>query len=123
MVKDRKIFSFEEKFLKDKDFLSITTITEGHGLTPDTFKNKNHTEIFVDSFFYSNGEVILDYICKLKSGIYFYFSKIDIHSNYKLKAYYSIEQRSELNFLIKNILKQSKNETDNIRGNTEETKQ
>ena len=48
MVKDRKIFSFEEKFLKDKDFLSITTITEGHGLTPDTFKNKNLKSIAVN---------------------------------------------------------------------------
>ena len=116
-------FKFEKKFLEDKNFLSITTIADNHGLTPEIIKNKNIVEVFVNTIFYSNGEVILDYVCKLKSGIFLYFSKIDIHANYKLRAYYSIGQRSELNFLIKNILKQSKNGTSNVGTDTGEIKE
>jgi hypothetical protein len=96
-------FKHQDKFLKDKPLLSYCDLFENHGITPETIKNRDILEIFVESKIYLDGELISDYICKLKSGIYFYLSKEGNVANYKLRVYYTIEQKPDLNLLINSI--------------------
>jgi len=108
------IFKHEKKFLQDKPLLSYCDIFDNHGLKPGELKNKDITIIFTESKVYTDGEVISEYICKLKSGIYLYLSLYGQSTSYKLRAYYSHEQRNELDFLINSIKRQIKNGTNNI---------
>lgn len=108
------IFKHEEKFLKDKPLLSYCDIFDNHGLRPSELKNKDIAIIFSESKVYVDGELISEYICKLKSGIYLYLSLYGQSNSYKLRAYYSHEHRSELDFLINSMKRQIKNGTNNV---------
>jgi hypothetical protein len=108
------IFKHQEKFLQDKPLLSYCDVFDNHGLTPNELKNKDITIIFSESKVYVDGEVIEEYICKLRSGVCLYLSKNSGGNTYKLRAYYTQELRKELDFLINNIKRQVKNGTDNI---------
>lgn len=116
------IFKHEEKFLKDKTLLSYCDIFDNHGLKPNELKNKDITIIFSESKVYVDGEMISEYICRLKSGVYLYLSLYGQSGSYKLRAYYSHEQRNELDFLINSIKRQIKNGTNNIRTDKTEDK-
>jgi len=105
------IFKHHEKFLNGKDLISYCDIFDNHGITPEILKNRDTTQIFSESKIFLDGEIISDYICKLKSGIYFYLSKEGNVSNYKLRAYYTSEQKRDLDLLINSIKKQVKNGT------------
>lgn len=91
--------------------MSYSDIFDNHGITPEILKNRDTTEIFSESKIFLDGEIISNYICKLKSGIYFYLSKEGNVSNYKLRAYYTSEQKRDLDLLINSIKKQIKNGT------------
>ena len=114
------IFKHQEKFLQDKPLLSYCAVSDNHGLTPNELKNKDITTIFSESKVYVDGEVIEEYICKLKSGVYLYLSKNSVGYTYKLRAYYTQELRKELDFLINNIKRQIKNGTTNLGTDKEE---
>ena len=107
-------FKHQDKFLNDKPLLSYCDIFDNHGLSPEILKNRDTTIIFSESKIYTNGELISDFICKLKSGVYLYLSLYGQSSSYKLRAYYSSEQRNELDFLINSIKRQMKNGTINV---------
>jgi len=116
-------FKHQDKFLKDKPLLSYCDLFDNHGITPETIKNRDILEIFVESKIYLDGELVSDYICKLKSGIYFYLSNEGNVANYRLRVYYTIEQKPDLNLLINSIKKQVKNGTINVRTDKTEDKQ
>ena len=83
---------------------------------------KDITIIFSESKVYVDGEMISESICRLKSGVYLYLSLYGQSGSYKLRAYYSHEQRNELDFLINSIKRQIKNGTNNIRTDKTEDK-
>jgi hypothetical protein len=107
-------FKHQDKFLNDKPLLSYSDIFDGHGLTPEIMKNRDMSIIFSESKIYTNGELISDFICRLKSGLYLYLSVYGQSVVYKLRIYYSPEQRTELEFLINGIKRQIKNGTINV---------
>jgi hypothetical protein len=107
MEKEYKIFKYENKFLKDKNFLSIIKLANKVDITTNDLDGKNVEKIFTDSILYEDGEIVTDFICKLKSGVYIYLSKeMPQSSNYELKIYYEQNQKNEILFLIKNLKKQ-----------------
>jgi len=114
------IFKHEKKFLQDKPLLSYCDVFDNHGLKPNELKNKDITIIFSESKVYVDGEVIVEHICKLRSGVYLYLSKNSEGNTYKLRAYYTQELRKELDFLINNIKRQIKNGTTNLGPDKEE---
>ena len=101
-----KIFRYEKKFLEDKNFLSITTLSGKLNLSPKDLETKNIERIFSNSVYYEDGELYLDYICKLKSGIFLYLSKESpVNVYYDVKIYYNTNQKNEVSLLIKNLIK------------------
>ena len=51
-------------------------------------------------------ELLIDYICKLKSGIFLYLSKESpVNVYYDVKIYYNTNQKNEVSLLIKNLIK------------------
>ena len=101
-----KIFIYEKKFLEDKNFLSITTLSGKLNLSPKDLETKNIERIFSNSVYYEDGELYLDYICKLKSGIFLYLSKESpVNVYYDVKIYYNTNQKNEVSLLIKNLIK------------------
>lgn len=107
-------FKHQDKFLNDKPLLSYCDVFDNHGLTPEIMKNRDMSIIFSESKIYTNGELISDFICRLKSGLYLYLSVYGQSVIYKLRIYYSPEQRTELEFLINGIKRQIKNGTINV---------
>jgi hypothetical protein len=120
MMSQNSDFKHQDKFLNDKPLLSYCDIFDNHGLTPEVLKNRDTAIIFSESKIYTNGELISDFICKLKSGIYLYLHNKDNSTTYKLRAYYTIENRKELDLLINNIKRQIKNGTINVRADKTE---
>lgn len=113
MVKEKKIFLFEDRFLDKEGLLSILELSDGHNLVPDDFlKRDNIQKVFINSTQYSNGEVYSDLICKLPNGSFIYLSKTDA-LEYKVKLYYTAEKLSEVKFFLTQLLKQKK-ESKNI---------
>lgn len=113
MVKEKKIFLFEDKFLEKEGLLSILQLSDGHNLKPDDFlKRDNISKVFINSTQYSDGEVYSDLICKLPNGSFIYLSK-DEGVEYKVKMYYSAEKLNEVKFFLTQLLKQKK-ESKNI---------
>jgi hypothetical protein len=77
MVKDKKIFLFEDRLLDKEGLLSILQLSDGHNLLPNDFlKRDNIEKVFINSIMYSDGEVYSDLICKLSNGSFIYLSKI-----------------------------------------------
>lgn len=113
MVKEKKIFIFEDRLLDQEGLLSILQLSDGHNLIPNDFlKRDNIQKVFINSTQYSDGEVYSDLICKLPNGSFIYLSKTD-GIEYKVKLYYSAEKLSEVKFFLAQLLKQKK-ETKNI---------
>lgn len=123
MMNQNSEFKHQDKFLKDKPLLSYCDVFDNHGLTPEIMKNRDMSIIFSESKIYTNGELISDFICKLKSGMYLYLSVYGQSVVYKLRIYYSPEQRTELDFLINGIKRQIKNGTINVGTDKTEDKQ
>lgn len=113
MVKDKKIFLFEEKFLEKEGLLSILELSDGHKFMPKDFIERgNIQKVFINSTQYSDGEIISDLICKLPNGSFIYLSKTD-GVEYKIKIYYNADKLNEVKFFIAQLLKQKK-ESKNI---------
>jgi hypothetical protein len=115
-------FKHQDKFLNDKPLLSYCDVFDNHGLTPEILKNRDTAIIFSESKIYTNGELISDFICRLKSGLYLYLSIYGQSVTFKLRVYYSQEQRTELDFLINGIKRQIKDGTINVRADKTEDK-
>ena len=108
MVKDKKIFLFEDRLLDREGLLSILELSDGHKLLPKDFiERDNIQKVFINSTQYSDGEVISDLICKLPNGSFIYLCKID-GIEYKVKIYYNAEKLNEVKFFITQLLKQKK---------------
>ena len=108
MVKDKKIFLFEDRLLDKEGLMSILQLSDGHNLSPSDFlKRDNIEKVFINSVMYNDGEVYSDLICKLPNGSFIYLSKTD-GVEYKVKLYYSADKLSEVKFFITQLLKQKK---------------
>jgi len=109
-------FKQEEKFLENLKettnvFFSITSLSEGHGLTPnELFSKPKFTEYFLDGIEYSTGTIYLDGIFVFDDNIYIYLSKSDVSvSSFSCKIYYPIEKKKDVEFFILNLKKMKKN--------------
>ncbi len=108
MVKEKKIFIFEDRLLNQEGLLSILQLSDGHNLMPGDFlKRDNIQKVFINSTMYSDGEVYYDLICKLPNGSFIYLSKED-GVEYKVKLYYNADKLSEVKFFLSQLLKQKK---------------
>jgi hypothetical protein len=108
MVKDKKIFIFEDRLLDKEGLMSILQLSDGHNLSPSDFlKRDNIEKVFINSVMYNDGEVYSDLIFKLPNGSFIYLSKTD-GVEYKVKLYYSANKLSEVKFFISQLLKQKK---------------
>lgn len=110
-----KKFKHEERFLtliteKTGEFYSITELTDGHGLSPNSLMNKPKFEpYFLDGTNYSDGTFYLDSIFVLDNDIYIYLSKSEpIISSFSCKFYYPIRKKKDVEFFILNLKKLKK---------------
>lgn len=100
-------FIVENEFLKKYGFLSSYTLSDGHGINPAWVEeNSKNTElIFIDAVSNSNEELIIEYICKLNSGVFMYFKFERQTANYKLKLFFEPNNRNEVKFLINKLIR------------------
>lgn len=97
------IFKYENKFLKDKDLLSIIDCGDYHNINIDEIRKKNVEVIFTESVMVSNKEIITDLICKTSNDFYLYLSKKPLDDKPFLKIYYNQDKKNFVNLLIKSF--------------------
>ena len=55
MVKDKKIFLFEDRLLDKEGLMSILQLSDGHNLSPSDFlKRDNIEKVFINSVMYND---------------------------------------------------------------------
>ena len=103
--KESVYFKFEEKFLEDKELLSIVNCGEFHNLTIDELKNRKVEIIFTNSIMSNKKEFVTDLICKTPNEFYLYLSTTIMEQRYMLKIYHKYSDKNLVELLIKNIQK------------------
>lgn len=103
--KESVYFKFEEKFLEDKELLSIVNCGDNHNLNIDELMKKNVETIFVYSMSYPQNEFVTDYICKTTNNFYIYLSTTVMESRYMLKIYYKPTNKNFVDIFLKSLKK------------------
>lgn len=103
--KESVYFKFEEKFLEDKELLSIVNCGDNHNLTIDEVKNRKVEILFTNSIISNKKEFLTDLICKTPNGFYLYLSTTVMEQRYMLKIYHKINDKGLVDLLIKSIQK------------------
>ena len=109
-------FKHEEKFLEilteqTGEMYSITELTDGHGLTPDSLidKSKRFDPYFLEGTQYSDNIVYLNSIFVWDNDIHIYLSKVEpMISSFSCKIYYPIKKKKDVEFFILNLKKLKK---------------
>lgn len=103
--KESVYFKFEEKFLEDKELLSIVNCGDNHNLNIDELMKKNVETIFIYSMSYPQNEFVTDYICKTTNNFYIYLSTTVMESRYMLKIYYKPSNKNFVDIFLKSLKK------------------
>ena len=103
--KESVYFKFEEKFLEDKELLSIVNCGDNHNLNIDELMKKNVETIFIYSMSYPQNEFVTDYICKTTNNFYIYLSTTVMESRYMLKIYYKPTNKNFVDIFLKSLKK------------------
>ena len=103
--KESVYFKFEEKFLEDKELLSIVNCGDNHNLNIDELMKKNVETIFIYSMSYPQNEFVTDYICKTTNNFYIYLSTTIMESRYMLKIYYKPTNKNFVDIFLKSLKK------------------
>jgi len=103
--KESVYFKFEEKFLEDKELLSIVNCGDNHNLNIDELMKKNVETIFKYSMNYPQNEFVTDYICKTTNNFYIYLSTTVMESRYMLKIYYKPSNKNFVDIFLKSLKK------------------
>ena len=103
--KESVYFKFEEKFLEDKELLSIVNCGDNHNLNIDELMKKNVETIFIYSMNYPQNEFVTDYICKTTNNFYIYLSTTVMESRYMLKIYYKPTNKNFVDIFLKSLKK------------------
>ena len=98
-------FNYEEKFLNDKELLSVINCGEHHNINIEEIKNKNVEIIFTHSVISSGKTYITDLICKTSNDFYLYLSKTTMEDKCLLKIYYKQDKKNFVDLLIKSFKK------------------
>ena len=98
-------FKFEEKFLNDKELLSIVDCGENHNLQINELMKKNVETLFTNSVRYQDIEFVTDYICKTTNNFYIYLSTTVMENRYMLKLYYNPKDKNFVEIFLKSLKK------------------
>jgi hypothetical protein len=98
-------FKFEEKFLEDKELLSIIDCGNRHNLNIENLMTRNVNILFMNSIDYPKNEFITDLICQTTNNFYLYLSTTVMENSYMLKIYYKQEDRQFVKLLLKTFKK------------------
>lgn len=103
--KESVYFKFEEKFLEDKELLSIVNCGNNHNININELMSKKVETIFINSFHYPSNDFITDYICKTTNNFYIYLSTTVMENNYMLKIYYKPNDKNFVDIFLKSLKK------------------
>ena len=109
-------FKHEERFLeliteKTGELYSISELSDGHGLIPNTLMDKpKFTTYFLEGTNYVDGTHYMDSIFVFNNDIYIYLCKTELLiSSFFCKIYYPIKKKKDVEFFILNLKKLKKN--------------